>query len=151
MGKFLWTTVMLCFAVIAGTGILQDVVHTGTDIKFEAYPSLAVRIDAEADVQFEAASSRFFVMHNRDGMAIVGLEQEPPLGFSDPNYFISAPITVKSGTWEVDQGSPKVHLTSAKEMTITQFYTDQVGVWIIVIVFALIVWLFGLYIGRYIH
>jgi len=114
-------------AVVIGGYVLagyttKDIVYSGTTIRFSTDSDRDIFIVAD-NVQFEAASSGFFVLRKVSGETIVPVPAIPPLGWTADSYYNVAPTEIPGGKWLTEVGNPYIQITSINPINISAVMT----------------------------
>ena len=151
MKTFFKWFIVIVWAVVVGVGgyflanlATREEVHSGTTVKFSADTSHFLLIDSES-VQFEGASSEFFVLRKLSGETIVPIPVAPPLGWVNDTYFSFGPTQIPGGKWYVGVGNPTIQITSEGvvkvQVVVTEYEKNSKSAGAILI--SLIVWGLG--------
>jgi len=123
----------------------REKVYSGTSVKFSTDTDHFLTIDSN-EVQFEGASSEFFLLRKVSGETIVPASEAPPVGWTSDTYYHFGPTKIPGGKWYVGEGKPSVQITSDTPINVhvvqtedqktgNDFFTGFIG---------LIVWVVGL-------
>lgn len=129
------------FSVVLAVNYSTPTVYSGTDIKINLHDYNTMVIDDVAQVNFEAASTDFYAMHQGSD-ALIGTLSKAPVGWKSSYNFATAPTIINAGNWVIDDGDYSVHMSSDTIMRVTigKTMNDVIKTTILIVIVGIFVW-----------